>query len=160
MSNVPELLEKIGRYEILSIAGRGAMGVVYHGYDPFFDREVAIKITQALSEASSAHAVARKMLITDAQAAGNLDHGTIVEVLDVGEFENEPYVVMEYVAEARTLKEHCYADNLMPQERAAALIHHCARGLDHAHQHGVIHRDIKPIQGLVHHNRGRTAVRL
>jgi serine/threonine protein kinase len=144
MSKVTELPETIGKYEILGVAGRGALGVVYRGYDPYFDREVAVQVTQTLSAAGTEHAVTRKMLLTEATAAGKLDHGTIVEVLDVGESAGEPYVVMEYVTETRILREHCFADNLLRQERALAHIYHCAKALHHVHQHGVIHRDIKP----------------
>ncbi len=144
MDDTSELPEKIGKYEILGIAGRGAMGIVYHGHDPFFDRDVAIKTTQTLSDDDAGHGVARKMLFTESQAAANLDHGTIIQVLDFGEFEGNPYVVMEYFADGGTLKTHCHAENLLPVERAVSLIHDCARALDHAHQHGVIHRDIKP----------------
>jgi serine/threonine protein kinase len=143
MTDVSELPEKIDKYEILGVAGRGAMGVVYHGHDPFSDREVAIKTTQKLSDDGTEYAVARKMLFTEANAASALNHGTIIQVLDVGEFEGEPYVVMEYVPEASTLKDYCRADRLLPISRVASIIYACARALDHAHQQGVIHRDIK-----------------
>lgn len=143
MTDASELPERIDKYEILGVAGRGAMGVVYHGRDPFSDREVAIKTTQMLSDGSAEYAVARKMLSTEANAASALDHGTIIQVLDAGEFEGEPYLVMEYVPEAVTLKDHCKLDRLLPIEQAASIVYTCARALDHAHEKGVIHRDIK-----------------
>jgi serine/threonine protein kinase len=142
MDSTEELPEKIDKYEILGVAGRGAMGVVYHGHDPFFDRDVAIKTTQSLSRASE-HAFARTMLFNEARAAQQLDHGAILQVFDAGEFAGEPYVVMEYVPEAVTLREHCSVDNLLVLEKAVEIIHTCARALEHAHRRGIIHRDIK-----------------
>ncbi len=143
MSEGTELPEKIGKYEILGLAGRGAMGVVYHGHDPFFDREVAIKTTQLLSGAHENQGLARKMLFNEARAARELDHGAILQVFDAGEHDGEPYVVMEYVPDATTLREHCRANNLLPVERAVEIIYICAKALDYAHRRGVIHRDIK-----------------
>ena len=143
MDHSAYLPEKIDKYEILGIAGRGAMGVVYHGHDPFFDRDVAIKTTQNLGRKSAEHTIARKMLFNEARAARALDHATILQVYDAGEFQGEPYVVMEYVPRATTLKEHCQSGYLLSTERAVAIVHSCARALDHAHQRGVVHRDIK-----------------
>ena len=143
MSHGVDLPEKIGKYEILGIAGRGAMGVVYHGHDPFFDREVAIKTTQQLAGNDDEHRMARRMLFNEARAARELDHGAILQVFDAGEHEGEPYVVMEYVPDATTLREFCRPDNLLPLERAVEVIYICAKALDYAHRRGVIHRDIK-----------------
>ena len=149
MRKAVELPEMIGAYEILGIAGRGAMGVVYHGYDPFFDRDVAIKTIQTPRTASLEHAVARKMLMTEVTAAKNLEHGTIIQVFDVGELNDEPYVVMEYVANAITLQDHCNVDNLLPLDQVLPMIYNCALALDYAHQKGVIHCDIKASNILV-----------
>lgn len=143
MSDDLDLPERIGKYEILGIAGRGAMGVVYHGHDPFFDRDVAIKTTRHQVVADTGQAMARKMLFNEARAAGNLDHGAIVQIFDAGEHEGEPYVVMEFVAESTTLRDYCRVDNLLPVDRAVEIIYICARALAHAHRKGVMHRDIK-----------------
>jgi len=143
MSQVVEIPEKIGKYEILGIAGHGAMGVVYHGHDPFFDRDVAIKTTRELAGDDYANMMARRMLFNEARAAGDLDHGAIVQIYDAGEHEGEPYVVMEYVPEATTLRELCRPDDLLALDRAVEIAYICAKALDYAHRRGVVHRDIK-----------------
>jgi len=134
---------KIGKYEILGIAGRGAMGEVYLGHDPFIDRRVAIKVCSRAEDEGSSQ-LARKMFFNEAQAAGALDHPNILRVYDAGEANGQPYIVMEYVAEARTLRRYCKPDALLPVEDVVKIIHQCAKALDYAHRRGVLHRDIKP----------------
>ena len=143
MSPGVELPEKIGQYEVLGIVGEGAMGVIYLAHDPFFDRDVAIKTAHLQSNDEHAAGLARRMVLNEARAAGVLDHGAILQVFDAGEHDGEPYVVMEYVPQAQTLRDFTSLPELLPVERVAAIMHACARALDYAHGKGVIHRDIK-----------------
>lgn len=141
-----ELPARIGKYAISGIAGKGAMGVVYIGHDPFVDRKVAIKVsTQAGDgEGEAMSAQQRKFFFNEAKAAGALDHPNILRVFDAGEADGRPYIVMEFVEQARTLKDFCKADNLLPVRTAVDYVRQCALALDYAHTHGVTHRDIKP----------------
>ncbi len=147
MSNVPE---KLGKYEIKKQIGRGSMGVVYQGYDPFSDSQVAVKV--ARSEAlknPEAGARYRKMFFNEAHTAGKLKHPNIIEILDAGVDGESCYIVMELVESGKTLKQYCASDNLLPYEQVVQIIFKCAKALDYAHREGVIHRDIKPTNILV-----------
>jgi serine/threonine protein kinase len=140
-----ELPEKIGKYPVVGTAGSGNMGMVYIGYDPFHNRDVAIKVCRLSPEMEEDTArVARKMFFNEAHTAGVLDHPNIISVLDAGEEDDEPYLVMEYVDDATSLESHCKPERLLPVSTVAEVIFRCAKALDYAHRRGVIHRDIKP----------------
>ncbi|MDX1513558.1 MAG: serine/threonine-protein kinase, partial [Gammaproteobacteria bacterium] len=140
-----ELPQKFGKYHVLGLAGRGNMGVVYLGYDPFADRQVAIKVSAApdpLDGTSSR--LARKLFFNEAHMAGVLEHPNILRILDAGEEGGEPYIVMEFVEGGNTLQPFCDPENLLPVPEVADIVARCAKALDYAHCRGVIHRDIKP----------------
>ena len=142
--------EKLGKYEIRKQIGRGSMGVVYQGYDPFSDSLVAVKV--ARSEAlknPEAGARYRRMFFNEAHTAGKLKHPNIIEILDAGADGECCYIVMELVEGGKTLKSYCSADNLLPYEQVVEIIFKCAKALDYAHREGVIHRDIKPSNILI-----------
>lgn len=142
--------KKIGKYEIIDVAGRGAMGVVYVAHDPFINREVAIKVCSSSGDypdddQEAATTRAKRIFFNEAQSAGTLDHSNILRVYDAGEADDgQPYIVMEYVRGGETLKTYCDADNLLPIPKVVEMIHKCAKALDYAHRRGVLHRDIKP----------------
>ena len=135
--------EKIAKYEIVDIAGSGAMGNVYVAHDPFIDRTVAIKVCSHDDNSESAR-VARKLFVNEAQAAGALDHPNILKIYDAGEEDGQPYIVMEYIAEAQTLRSYCTPENLLPIPQVIQIARQCAQALEYAHGRGVLHRDIKP----------------
>jgi len=147
-----KLPEFIAKYRITGIAGRGAMGVVYRGHDPFVDREVAIKVATGEGEGRSTRslAVAKRMFFNEARSAGVLDHPNILRVFDAGEDANgRPYMVMEYVEGSQTLRDWVAEGNLLPVPRVLEVMRQTADALICAHAHGVIHRDIKPANLLL-----------
>jgi serine/threonine protein kinase len=142
--------EKIGKYEIHRQIGRGSMGIVYQGYDPFADRQIAIKVALADSlKDKESGARYRKMFFNEAHTAGRLRHPNILEILDAGADGDDCYIVMELVEGGDTLKNYCRPDNLLPIHDVVQIIFKCAKALDYAHRQGVVHRDIKPTNILL-----------
>jgi serine/threonine protein kinase len=137
-------LTKAGRYDLREELGRGAMGVVYHGFDPVIGRDVAVK-TLRLSEAGTG--MSREELIsrfqTEARAAGVLTHPNIVVVFDAGEEGGLFYITMEFV-EGRSLQAVIDAQQPFALPRVMKIMEQVCSALDFAHQHNVVHRDIKP----------------
>ena len=135
----------LGRYEALKEIGRGEMGTVYLGHDPFSDREVAIKVAhpEAMLDEDSGHRY-RKLFFNEAKVTGMLHHPNIVEVYDAGFDDEAWYMVMEYVSGGQTLHRHTRPDRLLPLDNLVRVVFKCAKALDYAHRKGVIHRDIKP----------------
>ena len=146
--------DKLGKYEIRKLIGRGSMGMVYQGYDPYADNDVAIKV--AISDSlkhKEAGARYRKLFFNEAHTAGMLKHPNIIEILDAGADDDVCYIVMEYVDGADTLKNYCRPDNLLPFEQVIEIVFKCAKALDYAHRQGIIHRDIKPTNILLTRDR-------
>jgi len=136
--------DKIGRYEIVRELGRGGMGVVYLGHDPFIDRQVAIKtMLPAPSKDASDLERYQQLFFNEARAAGKLTHPHIVSVHDAMWEHDMGYLIMEYV-EGTTLRKYCSKEGLLPVDNIIKHIFQSAKALDYAHQNGVIHRDIKP----------------
>lgn len=137
--------KKIGKYLIINEVGRGTTGSVYLSHDPYFRRDVAIKVyTTTTDDDPSRAKIARKMFFNEAHMVGMLQHPNILPILDAGEEEGKYYVVMEHVQRARTLEAYCRPDNLLHVEDVVKIIYKCAKALHYAHKRGVIHRDIKP----------------
>ena len=130
--------------------GRGSMGVVYQSYDPFIEKDVAIKLalSESLKDRESGEQY-RKMFFNEAHTAGLLKHPNIVEIIDAGAEDDHCYIVMELVAQGETLKSYCSPDNLLPVDQVIEIIFKCAKALDYAHRQGVVHRDIKPTNILI-----------
>ncbi len=142
--------EKLGKYEIKRQIGRGSMGMVYEGYDPFTDQLIAVKVARSDAlKNPEAGARFRKMFFNEAHTAGKLKHPNIVEILDAGVDGEACYIVMELVQGGKTLKQYCTPDNLLPYRQVIEIMFKCAKALDYAHREGVIHRDIKPTNILV-----------
>jgi serine/threonine protein kinase len=139
--NIPE---KLGKYEVIECVGRGSMGIVYAGHDPFADRKVAIKVCSISDEnESQSSRLAKKLFFNEAHTTGSLDHPNILSVLDAGEDGEQPYIVLEFLDGGDTLKSYIDKENLLSIERAVEILFQCAKALDYAHRRGVIHRDIK-----------------
>ncbi len=139
------LPEKLGRYHVLDLVARGSMGVVYTAFDPLAEVDVAIKVF-SLDECmdEETESFARKQFYKEARIARVLDHPNVLRVLDAGEDDGHPYIVMEYVEGGRTLTAHCKPPHLLPVSAVATIIYRIANALDYVHRCGVIHQDIKP----------------
>jgi serine/threonine protein kinase len=139
----------IGPYHIIRELGRGAMGVVYLGYDSDIERPVAIKTIQVDADEPQAEAL-REALGRDARAAGRLSHPGIVTIFQMGREQDSVFVVMEYV-DGPTLAEWARTAPHSPAE-IVALLRKVADALDYAHSVPIVHRDIKPANILVARN--------
>ena len=136
---------KIGKYQIIAEIGKGTTGDVYLSHDPYYGRDVAIKVYHADADADSKAAqVAKKMFFNEAQIVGKLQHPNILPIYDAGEDNGRYYVVMEHVQGARTLSAYCKPDSLLRIDDVVQIIFKCAKALHYAHGRGLIHRDIKP----------------
>ena len=145
-----ELVEKLGKYEIVRELGQGATSRVYLGHDSFANRDVAIKVIKAdptETGAPGGKAAPKTMqhrgFLAEAALVGKLTHPHIVEIYDAGTDGNVNYVVMEYV-KGGTLDAHADPAHLLPVNKVVEIIFKCVRALDMAMREGIIHRDIKP----------------
>ena len=142
-------MDRIGRYEIVSELGRGAMGIVYRAYDPRIGRDVAIKTIKLADQVAPDEMQGlRERLFREAQSAGRLSHPGIVTIYDIAEESGIAYITMEFV-EGRTLEEMMNAGELDDLTAVAQLVEQMARALDYAHARQIVHRDIKPSNILV-----------
>jgi WD40 repeat protein/tRNA A-37 threonylcarbamoyl transferase component Bud32 len=135
------LLRQLGRFEIVSELGVGGFGIVYRARDPRTDRDVALKIPRIESLASAEH---RQRFEQEARAAARLDHPNVAAILEAGIADDMPYIATTYyrgVTLSRWLRER---QGPVPHKQAAELIRKLADAVEHAHEHGVLHRDIKP----------------
>ncbi len=140
-----DLPERIGKYEIIKDLGRGSNGRVILSHDPYYGRDVAIKIYDVGNEDDETKAKAtRKMFFNEAQMMGRLQHPNILPVYDAGEENGKYYVVTEPIHGARTLAAYCRPDNLLRVDDVVEIVFKCAKALHYAHNRGVIHRDVKP----------------
>jgi eukaryotic-like serine/threonine-protein kinase len=146
---LPSFLEKIGKYEVIKELGKGATSSVYHAYDPFRKRQVAVKVVfpEALGDKEHGKRY-RKLFVTEASLAGKLSHPHIVAIYDAVAEEGMNYIVMEYV-DGTTLEQYARPESLLPVERIVEIAYKCARALEYASRQGVIHRDIKPANILL-----------
>lgn len=130
----------VGRYRISGRLGRGGMASVFKAHDPQIGRDVAIKFLHAnLAQ----DADCRMRFLREARAAGGLAHPNIVVVHDVGEIDGRPYMAMELLP-GRTLSEELEGGRTLPIRDVVGIGIQLGKALAYAHDHGVVHRDIKP----------------
>lgn len=139
---------KLGKYELRRELGKGAMGIVYEGFDPFIQRTVAVKTIQKSlvepSEMEEAFARFRR----EAQAAGRLSHPKIISIYDYGEEGDLAYIAMEYV-DGKELKDLLESSEPLPVADCLRIMLQVLDALEYSHQRGVIHRDIKPANIMI-----------
>jgi predicted Ser/Thr protein kinase len=134
-----EVEAKLPAFEVLSLLGRGGMGVVYKARQKALDRVVALKVLPA--EAASAPGFAERFA-REAKAMARLQHPNIVAVHDFGESDGLFWLVMEYV-DGVNVREAMRAGRITPKE-ALAIVPQICDALQYAHDRGVVHRDVKP----------------
>ena len=148
--------EKVGKYEIQEVLGKGGVGIVYKAFDPSIARSVAIKaITRdSLDAGELKHVIDR--FRHEAQAVGRLVHPRIVQIYDYGEDEQVAYIVMELV-NGKTLHQHLAQEARYEIREVGEIIRQVLDGIGYAHVQGVVHRDIKPSNIMIN-NDGRIKI--
>ena len=134
---------KLGQYEVQDFIGQGAMGLVYRAYHTELERTGAVKVMQAITPDPDSVARFRH----EAQSIAKLRHPNIVDVYDFGEYQGTPYMIVEYVP-GGSLAGRMNGRRL-DQATALKYLRGIASGLDYAHEHGIIHRDVKPANVLL-----------
>ncbi len=131
---------RVGRYAVTGRIGRGGMGMVYRGHDEVLDREVAIK---TLTVEATLDTDSRRRFEVEARAAARLQHPNIVTVYELGEDRGVPFIAMELLHGADLDSVVRSGEALSLPEILEVMIQVC-RGLAYAHEHGIVHRDMKP----------------
>lgn len=150
MANDPTLVQHIGKYEVRGMLGRGSTGIVYLGFDPQLQRQVAIKVLQIArlgnadlgTEFQPSKHVAKRFL-AEAQSAGKLRHPNIIALYEGDVHGPSPFLVMEYVA-GKTLDFLIKSGKRFSVDELIPMLTQLADAIDYAHSQGVLHRDIKP----------------
>ncbi len=141
--------QRIGRFKILDLLGRGGMGAVYLAFDEKLDRKVAIKVPEFKSSQSKS---ALTRFYREARSAAKLSHPNLCQVYDVGEVDDQHYIAMAYI-QGHTLSRYIDSDRKNDPKTAAVIIRKIARAMEEAHSSGVIHRDLKPANIMLDNRR-------
>ncbi|MEQ1440296.1 HDOD domain-containing protein [Fontimonas sp. SYSU GA230001] len=139
-------MQKVGKFAIEKVLGRGASAVVYLASDPLLRRPVALKLLKPGRHSGSAPNTSA--LLNEARACGQLKHPHIVPVYEAGEAEGRAYLAFEYV-EGQTLAHLLREHGPLPPAQAAQLMCGVLDALQHAHDAGLVHRDLKPSNILI-----------
>jgi tRNA A-37 threonylcarbamoyl transferase component Bud32 len=137
---------QLGVYQVLEPIGRGGMAEVYKGHHPTLNRTVAIKV---LAAERAAQEDFRARFEREARTVATLRHPNIVQLYDFGVAEGTYYMVMEHI-DGGNLSEHIRQTRALPHDEAVHLIEGIASALDYAHEQGVVHRDVKPSNVMLH----------
>jgi serine/threonine protein kinase len=143
MENPSSPKKLAGRYEVRQILGQGGMGLVYRAYDPVVRREVAVKTILDIPDPASV-----QLFYKECDVLASMSHPNIVEIFDIGEFEEEgkkkPYFVMPLLPGTTLDSLMRKASHRLTLERTIEIISQSCRGLQAAHERGLVHRDLKP----------------
>jgi len=144
------MLRKLEKYEILEEIGHGGMATVYRARDTRLDREVAVKVLHPhLQRAQEA----RSRFEREARSVARLRHPNVLEVYDYSGQDSEESFIASELLTGPTLKRFAEKQGAMPAEIAACFVIQIARALAIAHEHGIVHRDVKPENVLIHEDR-------
>lgn len=147
-------LGRLGKYDVIEVVGHGGMGIVVRGFDPDLSRPVAIKL---LNRQLASSATARRRFLREGKAAAAVNHPNVLTIHSVEEHRGTPFLVMEFIF-GKSLKEYIAAHGKLEPQETLRLGTQIAQGLAAAHAQGVIHRDVKPGNVMLHD--GATRVRL
>lgn len=150
----PEMMGRIGSYEIVGVIGRGATGIVVKAFQPALNRFVAIKV---LSPELAANAAARQRFAREGQAAAAVVNEHVVPIYSVDEYRGTPFLVMLFVS-GGSLERRLRNEGTLSLEAALRISMQIATGLTAAHTQGLIHRDIKPANILLDHGVERVLI--
>jgi len=142
---------KLGRYDIVRVLGKGAMGLVYEARDPNLDRRVAIKTIKVENLSPEASADYEARFRTEARSAARLQHPNIVSVYDSERHGDVAYLVMEFV-QGDDLKQHLDGGRRYSLQESLGIVRDLLAALDYAHRQNIVHRDVKPANLLVEAN--------
>ena len=134
---------RLGSYVVQDFVGQGAMGVVYRAYHAQLERSCAVKVLQGLATDGDSYS----RFLLEAKAIAHMRHPNVLNVFDFGEFEGQPYMVVEFV-EGGSLSSRLKGAPL-DHETALRYLHGIADALDYAHSLGIVHRDVKPANVLL-----------
>ena len=138
----------LGRYDIVSVLGKGAMGVVYSGIDPRLQRKVAIKtVLKSALDSDTAKEYSMRF-DREARAVARLNHPNIVQVYDFGEEVDVAYIVMEFI-QGKELKAFFNVNERFEPKEAVHIMCELCDALHFAHEAGIVHRDIKPANVMI-----------
>jgi serine/threonine-protein kinase len=142
-------IKNLGRYQVMSVLGKGAMGLVYKGLDPAINRLVALKTIRLdfVTDPEEMEEL-KERLFREAQAAGKLSHPNIVTIYDVGSEGNLQYIAMEYL-QGQTLEQLMKRKTKFNYKIVAQIISQMCQALEYAHERGIVHRDIKPANIMI-----------
>ena len=141
-------LKKLGRYDLVRVLGKGAMGIVYEARDPNLDRRVAIKTVKVENMSEEAAAEFEARFRVEARSAARLQHPNIVSVYDSDRDGDIAFLVMEFI-QGDDLKHHIDKGARYTLDQSLKMILDLLAALDYAHKQGIVHRDIKPANLLI-----------
>ncbi|HMO15929.1 MAG TPA: serine/threonine-protein kinase [Pirellulaceae bacterium] len=150
----PEMLGRIGSYDVERVLGRGGFGVVFKGHDTELNRAVAIKV---LAPHLASSGVARRRFAREAQAAAAVSHPNVVPIHAVNAERESPYLVMAYVP-GHSLQSMVDRYGPLDIKSSVRIAQQVAAGLDAAHRQGLVHRDIKPANILLENDLSRAMI--
>src|SRR4051794_29793968 len=142
---VPIIGNQLGSYRIEELLGRGGMGEVYRAEDLRLGRKVALKL---LAAPLTDDARFRSRFLAESRLAASIDHAGIVPIYEAGESDGHLYIAMRYV-EGTDLAALLHREGPLAPQRALSIVGQLAEALDAAHEHGLLHRDVKPSNALI-----------